>query len=82
MDNNLDDSPKTQKRKLECANNEPPKKVILKRNNSDTLPVKLTPEEKKSDEDAELKGVETNGNDLDKEDKKVIKLSELSAKEV
>ncbi|KAF7269095.1 hypothetical protein GWI33_017845 [Rhynchophorus ferrugineus] len=81
LDNNLEDSPKTQKRKLESANSEPPKKVILKRNNSDTLPVKVVPENKQSEEGTELKSGKANGNDFDKEDKKIIKLSELSAKE-
>ncbi|XP_030767970.1 SAP domain-containing ribonucleoprotein [Sitophilus oryzae] len=81
LDNNLDDSPKAQKRKLDGTDKShidgPPKKVILKRNNSDTLTSKAVTANEKNNEVQE----DTTPNGQQIEDKKVIKFSELSAKE-
>ncbi|KAJ8970876.1 hypothetical protein NQ314_001001 [Rhamnusium bicolor] len=76
LENDLDDSPKTQKRKINEteqgeARNGPPKKVILNRNNSNNT----EPSKQKS----ECNEAEVISSDLP--EKKVIKLSELSAKE-
>lgn len=83
----MDDSPQSQKRKLEediektdksttvTAAPPPPKKVILNRNIS-IEPIKAAidnKEKEKTEEKSETKSVE---------DKKIIKLSQLSAKEV
>lgn len=88
LENELDDSPKSQKRKLEdneektddnntaVAAPPPPKKVVLNRHTS-IEPVKTAvvnqEAENKDDEKSEIKP---------NEEKKIIKLSQLSAKEV
>lgn len=79
LDNDLDESPKATKRKIddETAKTEiksaPPKKVILNRHTSIELSKALA-ENKEKDSDNEKQE--------QKEDKKIIKLSSLSAKEV
>lgn len=77
LENDLDEAPVPTKRKLDETNDkdtktEPPRKIVLDRNNStgsDIVKSVSKIPEKTSDEDKT-------------EDKKIIKLSELSAKEV
>lgn len=86
LDNALDDLPKTQKRKSDTEHKSevpggPPKKVILKRNTSEALAamaIASKVDKKPIDEEK----VEDNVKSADStEEKKVVKLSELSAKE-
>ncbi|KAJ8960791.1 hypothetical protein NQ318_020086 [Aromia moschata] len=77
LDNELEDSPKAQKRKADEtqesteAKSGPPKKVILNRNNSASLESKPKLEEAETEDKTDKEAPE----------KKVIKLSQLSAKE-
>lgn len=71
LENDLDESPKAPKRKLDDkVKSAPPKKVILKRHTSIELSKKTV---EKISENDQVKLME---------DKKIIKLSSLSAKEV
>jgi len=84
LDNALDDLPKIQKRKAESdvkSEPGPPKKVILKRNTSETLAAiaKAHEEKPKEEKHAEESSLEKLNEGTD--EKKVIKLSELSVKE-
>lgn len=75
MDTELEDIPKVVKRKLnedKPNSAEPPKKVILKRNTTEAI---VKPVEEKSEQPE--KAIEPIS-----DDKKIIKLSELSVKEV
>lgn len=79
LENDLDESPRATKRKIEDENSKteiksaPPKKVILNRHTSIELSKALA-ENKEKDLDNEKQE--------QKEEKKIIKLSSLSAKEV
>ncbi|KAJ8920859.1 hypothetical protein NQ315_015651 [Exocentrus adspersus] len=78
LENDFDDSPKTQKRKIDESpiltevKNGPPKKIILNRNISYTIEP-LKPKEVSPKTDVDVAD--------DQPEKKVVKLSELSAKE-
>lgn len=80
LENDLDESPKSTKRKIdEITNNKieiksaPPKKVILNRHTSIEMTKSIIDSTEKKQEDAK---------EEQKDEKKVIKLSSLSAKEV
>ncbi|XP_066141583.1 SAP domain-containing ribonucleoprotein-like [Euwallacea fornicatus] len=79
-DIDIDNLPKVEKRKLEVDKSSiasgPAKKVILKRNISETYAASAVAQEVKSEED-----VPTGKSNIATDDKKVIKLSELSSKE-
>lgn len=79
LENDLDESPKATKRKIEEITSDkievksaPPKKVILNRHTSIEMTKSIIDSTEKKPEDA----------NINKEEKKVIKLSSLSAKEV